>query len=84
MRHRETGGKTRPTLLNYLTSHGHMIGVSTDIVNTGTLPTLTFGPYGCDTWPITKIHWDNQSSRGSKSLQILLRRAQINAKYASE
>ncbi len=29
-----------------------MVGASTDIVNTGTLPTLTFGPYECDTWPI--------------------------------
>ncbi len=53
----ETPGDNRqhqPTLLNPLRSHGHMVGVSTDIVNTGTLPTLTFGPYGCDTWPITK------------------------------
>ena len=32
-----------------------MVGASTDIVNTGTLPTLTFGPYECDTWPITEI-----------------------------
>ena len=30
-----------------------MVGASTDIVNTGTLPVLTFGPYECDTWPIT-------------------------------
>ena len=30
-----------------------MVGASTDIVNTGTLPALTFGPYECDTWPIT-------------------------------
>ncbi len=30
-----------------------MVGASTDIVNTGTLPALIFGPYECDTWPIT-------------------------------
>ena len=30
-----------------------MVGASTDIVNTGTLPALTFGPYKCDTWTIT-------------------------------
>ena len=30
-----------------------MVGASTDIVNTGTLPELTFGPYECDTWLIT-------------------------------
>ena len=44
-----------------------MVGVITDIVNTGTLPTLTFGPDGCDT---LKIRWDNQSSHRSESLQI--------------
>ncbi len=32
-----------------------MVGASTDIVNTGTLPTITFGPHECDTWPITEI-----------------------------
>ena len=30
-----------------------MVGASTDIVNTGTLPALTFSPYKCDTWTIT-------------------------------
>ena len=30
-----------------------MVGASTDIVNTGTLPALTIGPYECDTWSIT-------------------------------
>ena len=30
-----------------------MVGASTDTVNTGTLPALTFSPYKCDTWPIT-------------------------------
>ena len=30
-----------------------MVGASTDIVNKGTLPTLTFGSYEFDTWPIT-------------------------------
>ena len=29
-----------------------MVGASTDIVNTGTLPAIT-RPYKCDTWPIT-------------------------------
>ncbi len=48
----ETAGNTRPTLLIPLRSNGHMVGASTEIVNTGTLPTLTFGPYECDTWPI--------------------------------
>ena len=33
--------------------YSHMVGASTDIVKTGTLPTLTFGPHECDTWPIT-------------------------------
>ena len=32
-----------------------MVGVSTDIVNTGILPAIQFGPYECDTWPITEI-----------------------------
>ncbi len=32
-----------------------MIGVSTDVVNTGTLPALQFGPYECDTWTIAEI-----------------------------
>ena len=31
-----------------------MVGASTDIVNTGTLPAQTFGSYECDTWPISK------------------------------
>ncbi len=31
----------------------HMVGVSTSVVNTGTLPTLTFGSYECDIWRIT-------------------------------
>ena len=30
-----------------------MVGVSTDIVNTGTKPAITFRPYKCDTWTIT-------------------------------
>ncbi len=30
-----------------------MVGASTDIVNTGTLPALIFGPHECDTWLIT-------------------------------
>ena len=30
-----------------------MLGASTDIVNTGKLPALGFGPCGYDTWPIT-------------------------------
>ncbi len=30
-----------------------MVGASTDIVITGTLPALKFGPYECDAWPIT-------------------------------
>ena len=34
-----------------------MVGASTDIVNTDTLPALAFGPYECDTWPIT-INYD--------------------------
>ncbi len=32
-----------------------MVGASTDIVNTGTLPALSFGPYEDDTWPIMEI-----------------------------
>ena len=30
-----------------------MVGASTDIVNTGTFPAITFRPYKCDTWTIT-------------------------------
>ena len=30
-----------------------MVGASTDIVNTGILPAITFRPYKCDTWTIT-------------------------------
>ena len=30
-----------------------MVGASTDIVNTGTIPAITFRPYKCDTWTIT-------------------------------
>ena len=30
-----------------------MVGANTDIVNTGTLPALTFGSHVCDTWLIT-------------------------------
>ena len=30
-----------------------MVGASTDIVNTGTKPAITFRPYKCDTWTIT-------------------------------
>jgi len=30
-----------------------MVGASTDIVNTGTKPAITFCPYKCDTWTIT-------------------------------
>ena len=52
MRYQETAGNTKPSL-NPLKSYGHMVGVSTDKVNTGNLPALTFGPYECDTWPIT-------------------------------
>ncbi len=33
-----------------------MVGASTDIVNTGTLPTLRFGPFGYATWHITNIY----------------------------
>ena len=53
IQNKETAGNTRPTSLNPLRSHGHMVGVSTDIVNTGTLPALTFGPFECDILPIT-------------------------------
>ena len=31
-----------------------MVGASTNIVKTGTLPALTFGPYECDMWLISK------------------------------
>ncbi len=55
MSHQETADNTRPTLINPLRSHGHMVGESTEIVNTDTLPTLTLGSYDYDTWPITKI-----------------------------
>ncbi len=30
-----------------------MVGASTDIVNKGTFPAITFRPYKCDTWTIT-------------------------------
>ncbi len=78
MRHQETAGNTRPTLLNPLRSHGHMVGVSTDTVYTGTLPALKFGPHNVILGLSLKLRWDNQGSRGSKSLHIWLRRAQTN------
>ena len=52
----ETLGGSRQHQTNLTKSSqksSHMVGVSTDTMNTGTKPTLTFGPYGCDTWPIT-------------------------------
>ena len=56
-----------------------MVGASTDIVNTGTLPALTFGPYECDTWPITNITM-GQSGFMQKLVitNMAYRRAQTN------
>ncbi len=56
--------------------YSHMVGVSTDIVNTGTLPALTFYPLDLILGLSLNIRWDNQGSCGSKSLHIWLRRTQ--------
>ncbi len=42
-------------ITNSSQKYSHMVGASTDIVNTGTLPAHTFGPHECDTWRITEI-----------------------------
>ncbi len=40
-------------ITNSSQKYSHMVGASTDIVNTGTLPVLTRVPNHCNTWPIT-------------------------------
>ena len=53
MRNKETTGKNQTDITNSSQKYSHMFGASTDIVNTGTIPAITFRPYKCDTWPFT-------------------------------
>ena len=81
MKQEETKGNTRPTLLNPLRSHGHMVGVSIDIMKHRYLTHINI--WSIWMWYLAyhwQLQWDNQGSCGNKSFHVWLRRAIIQNK----